>query len=140
MQGAAMTPTLTSPRVGSAVFVVDDDGRLLLGVREKDPHRGKWVLPGGKVEPFETLEDAARREIREETGLDIVVSRTLDVVEIIDPPIEHRIIVYAQASPVGGTLNSASDLSAARFFARDELGTLDVTPAVGEVLRKHGWI
>jgi ADP-ribose pyrophosphatase YjhB (NUDIX family) len=119
---------------------VDDRGRLLLGVRDKEPHRGKWVLPGGKVEPFETLEDAARREIREETGLDIKVRRTMDVVEIIDPPTEHRIIVYALASPVGGRLDASSDISRARFFARDELVELDLTPAVGEVLRKHGWL
>ncbi len=135
-----MSTTMTSPRVGSAVFVVDDDGRLLLGVRDKEPFRGSWVLPGGKVEPFETLEDAARREILEETGLDIKVSRTLDVIEIIDPPREHRIIVYALASPVGGALAASSDLSAARFFARDEIQGLDVTPAVGAVLRKHGWL
>ncbi|HEV7806007.1 MAG TPA: NUDIX domain-containing protein [Solirubrobacteraceae bacterium] len=135
-----MTTTMTSPRVGSAVFVVDDDGRLLLGVRDKEPFRGKWVLPGGKVEPFETLEDAARREILEETGLDIKVSRTLDIVEIIDPPREHRIIVYALASPIGGRLVASSDLTSARFFAREELLGLDVTPAVDAVLRKHGWL
>ena len=135
-----MSTTMTSPRVGSAVFVVDDDGRLLLGIRDKEPCLGKWVLPGGKVEPFETLEDAARREILEETGLDIKVTRTMDVIEIIDPPHEHRIIVYALASPVGGRLAAASDLSSARFFAREELAGLDVTPAVGEVLRKHGWL
>ena len=134
-----MTTAMTSPRVGSAVFVVDDHGRLLLGIRDKEPFRGRWVLPGGRVEPFETLEDAARREILEETGLDIKVSRTLDVVEIIDPPHEHRIIVYALASPVGGRLIASSDLSSARFFGRDELAGLDATPAVDAVLRKHGW-
>jgi 8-oxo-dGTP diphosphatase len=135
-----MVATLTAPRVGSAVFVIDEYGRLLLGVREKEPHRGQWVLPGGKVEPFETIEEAAQREIREETGLEIQVDRKIDIVEIINPPHEHRIIVYTQASPVGGRLNGSSDLSSAHFFARHEIAELDLTPAVRDVLTRHGWL
>ncbi|HEX8103246.1 MAG TPA: NUDIX domain-containing protein [Solirubrobacteraceae bacterium] len=135
-----MSTTMTAPRVGSAVLVVDEDGRLLLGVRNKDPHRGKWILPGGGVEPFESIEDAARREIREETGLEIEVDRTMDVVQIIDPPHEHRIIVYTLARPIGGRMTAASDLSGARFFAADELHDLDFTPAVRDLLERHGWL
>lgn len=135
-----MAATLTTPRVGSAVLVVDEDGRLLLGARQKDPHRGKWVLPGGKVEPFETIDDAARREILEEAGLEIKVDRRLDVVEIIDPPHEHRVIVYTLASPVGGSVKASSDLSSARFFSRQEVAELDLTPTVRDVLTRHGWL
>jgi len=135
-----MAATLTAPRVGSAVLVVDDEDRLLLGIRDKEPHRGKWVLPGGRIEPFETIEDAARREILEEAGLEIRVGRRIDVVEIIDPPHEHRVIVYTLASPVGGAVRGSSDLSTARFFARDEIRALDLTPAVREVLARHGWL
>src|SRR3954447_2705217 len=79
------------PRIGSAVIVLDG-GSVLLGVRDKEPNRGKWVLPGGKVRPFESIDEAARREIREETGLEIAVERQLGVWEIIEPPAEHRVI------------------------------------------------
>jgi 8-oxo-dGTP diphosphatase len=135
-----MAAILTGPRVGSAVFVVDEHGRLLLGRRDKEPHRGKWVLPGGKVEPFESIEDAARRELLEETGLEIEIDRTVDVVQIIDPPHEHRVIVYTHASPVRGTVSGSSDLSSARFFARAEVADLDLTPTVRDVLTRHGWL
>lgn len=52
---------------GSTIFVHDDSGRLLL---LKHAASGKWVLPGGKMEPGESFEDCARRELREETGLE----------------------------------------------------------------------
>src|SRR4051812_43060202 len=51
-------PPKTLPRVGSAVIVIDGES-VLLGVRNKEPHRGKWVLPGGKIRPFESIDDAA---------------------------------------------------------------------------------
>jgi 8-oxo-dGTP diphosphatase len=132
-------PKMPLPRVGSAVLVVDDD-RLLLGVRGKAPHEGRWVLPGGGVRAFETIGAAARRELREETGLDIELDGTLDIVEIIDPPHEHRVIVYSRGRPVGGTVRASSDLIDVRFVPRREVKDLDLTPAVRALLERHGWV
>ena len=58
------------PRVGSALIVRDEANRILLGKRNKDPQRGNWVLPGGKIHAFESIAQAAARELEEETGLD----------------------------------------------------------------------
>jgi 8-oxo-dGTP diphosphatase len=128
-------PTLAQklPRLGSAVVVLDGD-RVLLGVRNKEPNRGRWVLPGGKVNPFESIDAAAQREIREETGLEVIVERQLGVWEIINPPAEHRVIVYSLATPVGGALRASSDLSEVKFYSRDELSTIDLTETVRGVL------
>jgi ADP-ribose pyrophosphatase YjhB (NUDIX family) len=123
------------PRVGSAVAVIADDA-VLLGVRNKEPHRGKLVLPGGKVRPFESIHEAAEREILEETGIKIEVERQIGVWEIIEPPAEHRVIVYSQARPVGGELRAATDLSDARYYLLDELDELDLTDTVRAVLRQ----
>jgi 8-oxo-dGTP diphosphatase len=131
--GAATTSRVL-PRVGSAVIVIDGDA-VLLGVRAKEPHRGKWVLPGGKVRPFESIDDAARREIREETGLEISVESQLGVWEIIEPPAEHRVIVYSIGRPIGGTLKASSDLADVRYWSIAELEELDLTPTVRSVLR-----
>jgi ADP-ribose pyrophosphatase YjhB (NUDIX family) len=130
----AVPPPKALPRIGSAVIVIDGDA-VLLGVRNKEPHRGKWVLPGGKVRPFESIDDAARREIREETGLEIDVKGQLGVWEIIEPPSEHRVIVYSLAHRTGGRLKASSDLSDVRFWNIDDLDSVDLTPTVRSVLQ-----
>jgi 8-oxo-dGTP diphosphatase len=128
----------TTPRLGSAVVVLDGDC-VLLGIRGKEPNKGKWVLPGGKIKPFESIEHAAIREIREETGLAVEVHGQLGVWEIIDPPEEHRVIVYSLARPIGGTLKAASDLDEVRFCHRDELDGLDISDLVCRVLDRVTW-
>ncbi|HEY3061321.1 MAG TPA: NUDIX hydrolase [Chloroflexota bacterium] len=60
----------------AGAIVIDDDGRLLLQRRDDD---NLWSTPGGAVEPGESLEDTARRELREETGLEAGRLRLLDV-------------------------------------------------------------
>jgi 8-oxo-dGTP diphosphatase len=127
------------PRLGSAVVVVHDD-RVLLGRRAKEPNRGKWVLPGGKIEPFESIREAAEREIREETGLDIHVEGQVGAFEIIRPPQEHRVVIYSWARHLAGEPTAASDISELRFFSRAELPSLDLSGIVAEVLREVGWL
>jgi ADP-ribose pyrophosphatase YjhB (NUDIX family) len=131
--------TMTGPRVGSAVLVVQDE-RVLLGRRGKQPNFGRWVLPGGKVKPFESLEDAGAREVQEETGLVVTITERLGVFEIIEAPTEHRIIVFSTAIPVGGELAAGSDLLEVRFFDAAALARLDITPVVRSVLARAGWL
>lgn len=59
------------------LFVLDDQKRILLLQRSEGAGKGDWCLPGGKVPCGETVEDALRRELKEETGLDVVSSRFL---------------------------------------------------------------
>jgi 8-oxo-dGTP pyrophosphatase MutT (NUDIX family) len=61
------------PRIGSALLVQDENSRILLGQRNKDPQRGSWVIPGGKIHAFESIAGAAIRELQEETGLTVEV-------------------------------------------------------------------
>lgn len=72
------------PAVGCGAFILRD-GQVLLIQRLRAPEAGCWGLPGGRVEPFEAVPDAVRREIHEETGLEIVPERLLCVVDQIDP-------------------------------------------------------
>jgi 8-oxo-dGTP diphosphatase len=129
----------TLPRLGAAVLVVDG-GRILLGERAKDPMRGAWVIPGGKILPFEPMSVAAKREVREETGLEIKILRQFGVYEIVDPPEEHRVIVYFVAKPCGGLLFPSDDISDVRFFSPVELGRVRISPLVAQVLRDAGFL
>lgn len=133
------TPLPHVPRLGSAVLVTDGDG-VLLGRRGKEPNYGKWVLPGGKIEPFESIDEAAVREVEEETGLAVSIRCRLGVFEIIDSPREHRVIVYSEAEPTGGELRAGDDLLDVRFVKRSELSQLDLTPVVRSVLEAAGWL
>jgi NAD+ diphosphatase len=62
-------PTFANPVPTVDVMFYDEDGRILLGRRSRAPHLGKLNLPGGFVDPNETLEVAIKREIHEELGL-----------------------------------------------------------------------
>lgn len=135
-----MRMTETFPRVGSALLVRDEANRILLGQRDKDPQRGAWVIPGGKINAFESVAEAAAREIEEETGLRVEVENQFKVYEIINPPNEHRIVIYSWGKVVGGALKASDDLSDVRFFPIDELGQVPTTPLVSRVLTDAGLI
>ncbi|HTU33071.1 MAG TPA: NUDIX domain-containing protein [Candidatus Acidoferrum sp.] len=126
------------PRVGSALLVRDHLDRILLGQRNKDPQRGAWVIPGGKIHAFESIAGAAARELEEETGLRVEVERQFRVYEIVNPPNEHRIIIYSWARALGGTPKASDDLSQVRFFEAQQLDALELSPLVRRVLQDAG--
>lgn len=109
------------PRVGAAAVVENRFGEILLGVRNKDPQRGKRVFPGGGIKPFESYNDAIHREVLEETGLKIELGSKIGVYEIINPPDEHRIIIFSHARVIGGNLKASSDLLSAEFFSAERI-------------------
>lgn len=72
-------------RVGCGAFITDDQGRLLLVKRCRNPEADHWGLPGGKVDFLEPVPDTIRREIAEELGVAIELTGLLCVVDQIDP-------------------------------------------------------
>lgn len=65
--------------VGCGAFIVNSQNELLLQLRNKEPEEGYWCIPGGRLEMFETFEEAVKRETKEETGVDIEVLTELGV-------------------------------------------------------------
>lgn len=125
--------------VGSAVLIVDD-GCILLGRRNKDPNRGRWILPGGQLEPGETHVDAAIREAREETGLTIALIG-LAGNGIYYLPGKERMVVYSRARlVVPGPIKCSSDLLDAQFLSHEQLKSLDITEVCRAVLADEGWL
>ncbi len=69
--------------VGCGAFILNEKGELLLQLRNKAPEKEYWSIPGGKVELFETFEEAVKREVKEEVGVEVEVNRLLGICDHI---------------------------------------------------------
>lgn len=130
----------TPPRVGSAVLV-EHEGKVLLGIRQKDPGRGDLVIPGGGVEPFETIDEAGVREIRDETSLEVEITGRIGVYELLNRETStHKVIIYSRARVIGGVLRARTDISDLRYYTKEELAPLALSSLIRSVLLDAGWI
>ena len=102
------------------VDVIVREGKKVLLVRRKnEPFKGKWALVGGFVEYGEKVEEAAKRECKEETGLEIELERLVGVYSDPDrDPRGHVVSICFLARVVGGKLKAGSDAGDAKFFER----------------------
>ncbi|MFO7245716.1 MAG: NUDIX hydrolase [Thermaerobacter sp.] len=128
-----------APRPSCHAVVIEDDAVLLVR-RAGEPFRGWWGLPGGAVELGETVVEALKREVLEETNLDIEVERFLAYKDAVgrDPETgairHHYVIMFFAARRVGGSLRAASDAAEARWVRRDQLPGLRLVPDLPALL------
>ena len=121
--------------------VVLDGRRVLLVRRGRYPSKGLWSIPGGKLRRGETLAEALRRELREETGLRVVVGKLVAVYERL-PRNQgsrgdgHYVELDYLCEPVGGRLGAGADAMDARWVDVDDLESLRLTPGAEDVIRK----
>lgn len=120
------------PLVGVGVVIVSD-GAILLVQRGREPGRGLWAVPGGKVRRGETMRAAARREAREETGLDVEVGDVVWVGEHIDDE-HHLVLVDFAASVTGGRLAAADDADDVRWVPLADTSGHPLTPTMYDLL------
>jgi 8-oxo-dGTP diphosphatase len=124
------------PQVAVGAIVVHD-GSLLMVQRGQDPGKGLWSLPGGRVEPGEYLSEALRREVKEETGIDIDVADLAGIFEVVGSP-HYVILDYLAAVRGDAEVAPAQDASDARWVPLDDVPSLPCTPRFVETLRAWG--
>ena len=136
--GSRQYPSRPFLGVGALVF---SEGRLLLVERGHEPLKGYWSLPGGILETGETLIQGIRREVLEETGLDVEPLSIFEVFERIMPDGEgkteyHYVLIDYLCRPVGGSLQAASDVSRVVWVSQPELAEYRLTDGTLAVVER----
>lgn len=126
--------SLLIPAVSAVVR--DALGRYLLVLRSAPPESGAWTLPGGRVEPGETLRDAVAREVREETGLRVRAAAEAGVASRAAPDGRVFEIHCFTTEPSDGEPEAGSDAAQVRWVAAGEFPTLNVTLGLLDDLRR----
>lgn len=129
-----------SPRSAVGAIVIRGD-KVLLVKRGNPPAKGLWAIPGGCVELGETLQEAAEREIKEETGVIIRATKPVYTFDVIHRDDQgrirfHYVIVDLLADYVSGKPNPRSDACEARWVTSQELEELPMSRITKEVLKK----
>lgn len=133
-----------APQVAAAAIVINGNTVLLIK-RGAAPNEGLWAIPGGSVELGETLQQAAEREVCEETGLTIKAGKPVHVFDYIERDDRgairfHYVIVDVVADYVSGTITPADDAADAGWFSAEELEGMDISKTTLELLRKIKFI
>lgn len=129
---------MTDVVLAAGAVVVDAQGRVLLVKRGEEPEKGRWSVPGGSVDPGETLVEAAAREAYEETGLHVEIIRELWVATVPTGDGRQFEIHDFLATVTGGTLTAGDDADDARWIDPNELDALPLTTGLADYLERAG--
>lgn len=109
-----------NPVPGVGVLVEMQEG-IVLVQRGQPPFEGQWALPAGYIEADETIEQAAMRECKEETGLDVELLELFGVYSFPEGPVRSGIIIFYRARPSDGKLQPGDDARAVDVFLPEDL-------------------
>ncbi len=128
------------PLLGVGAIIFDGD-KVLLVERAGEPLKGWWSIPGGLVETGETIEQALRREAREETGLELEQITRFDLFERImrdgDGRAEYHYVLVDYVCKAGsGQLLAGDDVSRVEWAACSNLRSYKVTPGTIEAVER----
>ncbi len=131
-------PDIPIPAVGIAV--TNKSNKFLMIKRGKPPAEDYWSVPGGSIELGETVFDAAKREVQEETGIICEPSKVIDAIDAIYKDEKgqikyHYVIVYVHAIYLSGKVKAMDDATEAGWFTIDEIKNLKTPGRTYRILK-----
>jgi ADP-ribose pyrophosphatase YjhB (NUDIX family) len=128
----APEPTRLVP--AASAIITDDAGHLLLAKRTDNQ---LWTIPGGTMEPGETIAETAVREVKEETGIDVeivslvgIYTNPRHVVEYSDGEVRQQFSVCFVCRRLGGELATSDETSEVRYFSPAEIERMEIHPSI----------
>jgi 8-oxo-dGTP diphosphatase len=103
--------------IGGVIII---NNKILLAKRRDEPDKNKWAIPGGKLELNETLEEGLKREMKEETSLDIKKGKLLGIIEVVNDNFHYVILDY-ECNIISGDIRSGSDALDIKYFDLNNL-------------------
>lgn len=130
-----------SPLIGVGAIVFNDEDKILLIERGNDPHQGLWAFPGGMIELGEKIDDALKREVKEECNIEIHVEGIADGFDLIlkddDGDVRfHYIILNYYATYINGDLLPGDDVNDAQWFSYDDVDSLNIPDMARQAIDK----
>jgi 8-oxo-dGTP diphosphatase len=132
---------MKSPRIISAAILRKDEKVMLIKevLEDKKEH---WIFPGGGVEFGETIEEAAKREIKEELGIDVRIKEFLGFKEIIRPQFDyHTVIFFFMVETLNEKILKTDKILDAKYFTIEESKNLPLVDsakwAIEEMQKKR---
>lgn len=126
------------PVIGVGAVIFQNDAVLLVK-RKNPPYQGQWAIPGGKVQLGETLQQAAEREILEETGIKIKAEQSIYSFELIEKDEQgnvlfHYVIIDLAGRYVSGNITASDDAIEAKWVTNEEALKLNVNQTTKQLL------
>ncbi len=119
--------------------IVAENGRVLMARRGKEPSYGLWSVPGGAVHLGEDLKAAARREIKEELGIEVDLTDVIEIMERVTRDPEgriqyHYVVIDYLARHVGGEPTPSPEAWEVRWIAPEDFPKYELTRGTAEII------
>ena len=128
------------PVISAAGIILIDD-KVLIIKRKSEPNRGKWSIPGGVINLGERIEEGLKREVFEETGINVEVKNLIEIVEKVFNDdngniIYHYVILDYLCQYISGEAKVSSDAEDLMMVYLDELGKFNMVDGMKEIIEK----
>jgi len=142
LQKMTHSPTSNVRPITAASVLVIQNRKALIIQRGQEPSKGLWALPGGRQEAGELMEQTARRELLEETGLTATTLRFLQLIEPIrrndqGEIVRHYVLAVYFCDDATGTLQAGDDAADAKWISLDQLDDYAFTGTSRQIIEQY---